>query len=366
MIRIIDLRLWLALSLATLAFTTTVQGQIPPAPTATPAIDGIMDAFKTHPLVGLGDDHGMAQEEDFYAALVRDPRFAREVGNVVVEFGNATHQDIIDRFVNGEAVPYTELRKVWTDPIGWAPPPFKLGYVNLFAQIRAVNQALPANQRIHVWLGDPPVDWSKMKTRAEAPKFSSSYRDVFSSQLIAHEILDRKRRALLIFGHFHLDRDSEMQTALDFDTSMAVLIERQNPGVLFVAIPYAGFQDKACNTEFEKVAAAWPAPSLVMPVRDTTLDDAAFRKRCPAFNVASKPSAYQDRYLRMVTGASSEALLYLGPAASLTRSPLLPDAYIDEDYRKEILRHWSLCCMRGEASDMVVEKNTAAPRPFVH
>ena len=61
------------------------------APTVVSAIDGILHAFQHHSLVGIGDDHNSAQEEDFYAALVRDPRFATEVGNVVVEFGGAAH-----------------------------------------------------------------------------------------------------------------------------------------------------------------------------------------------------------------------------------------------------------------------------------
>jgi hypothetical protein len=49
------------------------------------AADGIFAAFQNHPLVGLGEWHGMAQGLDFYAVLVRDPRFAKEVGNVVAE-----------------------------------------------------------------------------------------------------------------------------------------------------------------------------------------------------------------------------------------------------------------------------------------
>ena len=49
------------------------------APTVVSAIDGILHAFQNHPLVGIGDNHNSAQEEDFYAALVRDPRFATEV-----------------------------------------------------------------------------------------------------------------------------------------------------------------------------------------------------------------------------------------------------------------------------------------------
>src|SRR5689334_1777108 len=89
------------------------------APTIVGAIDGILHAFHNHPLVGIGDDHNSAQEEDFYAALVRDPRFSTEVGNVVVEFGGAANQDILDGYLNGQQLSYTDLRKVWTDVVGW-------------------------------------------------------------------------------------------------------------------------------------------------------------------------------------------------------------------------------------------------------
>jgi hypothetical protein len=92
-----------------------------PSPTVSPAIDGVLAAFHDHPLVAMGDWHGLAQEEDFYAALVREPRFARDVGNVVVEFGGAAHQDILDRYLSGEKVLYSQLREVWTDVVGWIP-----------------------------------------------------------------------------------------------------------------------------------------------------------------------------------------------------------------------------------------------------
>src|ERR1700747_1239356 len=57
------------------------------APLVKPAVDGVLDLFKQRPVVALGDFHGLAQEESFYSSLVRDPRFAESVGNVVVEFG---------------------------------------------------------------------------------------------------------------------------------------------------------------------------------------------------------------------------------------------------------------------------------------
>ncbi len=72
--------------------------------------------------------------------LLRDPRFAREVGNVVLEVGDAAQQAVIDRYVGGEDVPYTDLRKVWADTVGWFPTVTFSGSINLYATIREVNR----------------------------------------------------------------------------------------------------------------------------------------------------------------------------------------------------------------------------------
>ena len=107
-----------------------------PEPKVMAAVDGVLEAFTAYPVVALGDSHGMAQEEDFYAALVRSPRFATEVGNVVVEFGDAAQQHTLDRYLSGEEIPYPELRKVWADTVGWLPTVTSLGYINFYAQVR--------------------------------------------------------------------------------------------------------------------------------------------------------------------------------------------------------------------------------------
>src|SRR4051812_13998133 len=66
-----------------------------------PALDGVFRAFENHPVVGLGDAHGLVAATDFYTSVVRDPRFAREVRNLVVEFGASSQQQVIDRYVAG-------------------------------------------------------------------------------------------------------------------------------------------------------------------------------------------------------------------------------------------------------------------------
>lgn len=172
----------------------------------TPAVDGVFDAFASHPIVALGDRHGLAQELDFYAALVRDPRFALEVGYLVVEFGSATHQDTLNRYLSGEIVPYADLRKVWTDSVAgvWS----YLGYMNLLAQVRATNVALPAEKKIRVLLGDPPIDWSKITALDDLAPYELQ-RDSYPAELIRREILARGRKALVIYGPAHLPRERD-------------------------------------------------------------------------------------------------------------------------------------------------------------
>lgn len=368
----------LALSLAALGLTLAgAYGQARPAPAATPAIDAIMATFQTHAIVGMhnnegGDNHDLAQQHDFYAALVRDPRFAREVGNIVVEFGAASAQGIMDRYVNGENVPYTELRKAWTDTLGWAPPPVNLGYVNLFATVRAVNLALPPAQRIHVWLGEPAIDWSKVQTRENlnAPGGSIiQMRDESAAGIILREVLDKGRKALVIYGGYHFQTDPVL---LRGAVTMAALIARKYPGAIYHVETYTGIGKDACNAEFEKSMKDATAPVLLSPLAGTALDEWSFSERCYAGQWRFPPTMTAAEQAEMIAHSkhwSSDALLYLGPLASLTGSPFLPDIYMDGDYLTEVLRRQNMGGRRTitpEDLQITVDKNPAAPKPFVH
>src|SRR5579859_807861 len=58
-------------------------------------ITAIIDAFHSHSIVAIGDDHGNEQIHAFRLSLIRDPRFAATVNDIVVEFGSARYQDLI-------------------------------------------------------------------------------------------------------------------------------------------------------------------------------------------------------------------------------------------------------------------------------
>lgn len=174
-------------------------------PVAQPAIDAVLAAFRTRPLVGIGDYHGLAQQSTFYTELVCDSRFARDVGNVIVEFGGAASQSIVDRYVAGETVQYEELRKVWTDVVGWVPTVLDLGLIRFFAAVRATNMQLARDQRIRVWLGEPAIDWTRIKTREDFHALLGS-RDTHAAKIVIDEILSKDKRALVIYGTGHFQR----------------------------------------------------------------------------------------------------------------------------------------------------------------
>lgn len=335
-----------------------------PPPAVVAAKDGVLAAFRTHPIVGLGDYHGLAQEEDFYAALINDPRFSQNVGNVVVEFGGATHQDIIDRYVSGDDVPYADLRKVWTDTVGTVPTVFNLGYVNFFATVRARNLSLPPDQRIHVWLGDPPIDWPATKTHARWQKLLR-LRDSYPAGIIDREILAKNKKALIIYGTGHFYGPS----------SILALVEKHHPGAFFVVTPYTGFVEKSCSEHFEQGIGGWPVPGLATPVRGSTLKGDLRRPGChfvPPGSVQffGGPPMSEEQVAKamnhendMASGISGDALLWLGPSSSLLRSPMLPDIYLDPEYRQEISRR-SQIMLGHPLTGHAVGNNPAVPRPL--
>ena len=326
------------LSSAFIALCIRAQNVAPsrlPNPTVMPAVAGILAAFQTHPLVGLSDWHGMAQEEDFYAQVVKDPRFVKDVGNVVVEFGEAAQQDTIDRYLAGEDVPYDQLRKVWSDTVGAVPTITSIGYPNFFAQVRATNINLPKAERIRVWLGDPPIDWSKIKTREEYVQVLHG-RESYPANLITSQILARHKKALIIYGGSHFYDEGTMR----------LLVERRYPGAFFLVTPYIGFNEESCSSTFEGGLHDWPVPALATPIRNTTLQILLQVSGCTSFTEfhfdpqttqAAKKAALKS-WEDETSGVTGDALLYLGPAARLTVASQIPDLYLDPAFRSEISR----------------------------
>src|SRR5881394_1895287 len=333
--------LWAMLSIALADPSRATQ------PVVRPALDGIFAAFETHPLVGLGDLHDLANEEAFYAGVVRDPRFATTVGNVVAEFGASQHQSVLDRYLAGEDVPYRELSKVWRNTVAWTPTVTGIGYQTFFAQVRAVNLSLPPGRRIRVLLSEPPIDWGAIHTKDEWQRIYDQ-RDPYVADVIAREILNRGKKALVIYGTGHFfpfPWPSTMPVPSTGTRTLREIVERTHPSAFYLITPYAGYEKPGCAAALE-AATKWPKEVLIAPVRGTPLESVLMKPECMSETMrgveplppADEVARLEKRFYEIDMGIAGDALLYLAPAAELMRAPSDPNIWMDVDYRKELVR----------------------------
>jgi hypothetical protein len=306
-------------------------------PKPTEAIEGILKIFDRFPLVALGELHGSRTQHDFIVSLIQHPDFPDKVNDIVVEFGNALYQPVMDRYIAGANVVHTELRQVWRNTTQITML-FDLPiYERFFVTVRAVNQHLPKQKELRVLLGDPPVDWSIIENWAQHDSFLMSRDDHFAN-VIKREVLGKKRRALLIAGAGHLYRASLRNVTRRLD--------QLHPGAVFVVIPHGGFEEKS-NDELEKRLASWPQPGLAH-VKNTWLGnldpDVTFPepKRgisiMPDGSIVPAPRHYEGMKIQEIT----DAYLYLGPEASLVKDVLPPEIWQDAEYQHELQRRSSL------------------------
>jgi hypothetical protein len=133
----------------------------------------ILAAFDKYEVVGMDAAHGNKDLDDLILHLVRDPRFPSKVNDVVVECGNSLYQDVLDRYIAGDAVPLTEARKVWRDT-SVSMCSVSTFYETLFPVLRRINQRLPPEKEfvpsaeIHPWIGaksrsTPRPRWTVMR-----------------------------------------------------------------------------------------------------------------------------------------------------------------------------------------------------------
>lgn len=285
------------LALAPSAFA---QPPAPPKP-ANPldAIPAIVDAFKSHSLVALGETHGHRERQDFLINLIADPRFLAVATDIVVELGNSRYQDLMDRFVSGEEVPLESLQRVWRDTTQQQAAPWNL--VDVFLVVREINATLPKTRQLRVLLGEPSIDWDRMQTEEDLRKWSAdpaSNRDWFAARLVEREVLGRGRRALLTYGAGHFVRQTTPH-------SLVTLLER-DAGVKVFNIWTNVTSLRLIQNDID----AWPVPSLLL-VRNTALGLENFAAYFPQ-TVFSIPPEWrvpmQDQF---------DAVIYLGPITTM-------------------------------------------------
>lgn len=221
----------IGLLIAILTTAATVRADETGVVAAAPASSQIAKLFDQYPLIMMGEWHRNSQQHAFLRALIRDPAFICRVDDIVIEFGNARLQNIADAYVSGENVSEAQLQSMWRETevmFAWNSPVYR----QFYETVREVNQKHVCAHPVRLLLGDPPIDWEKVRTLADFQKVED--RDEFFVHLIEREVLVKNHRALLISGVLHALKKMPPDEKDDISEPCAAqLIERKYPGRLF-------------------------------------------------------------------------------------------------------------------------------------
>ena len=326
-----SIRLWTSLLLViTLA---TVAAQTPATPID--PIAAILDAFRTHDVVALTDPHGNVQMEAFLLALIRDPRFADAVNDIVIETASARHQDVIDRFVRGDDIQREVLRKAWEEHT--VPNSGLSAQTEEFIRaVRAVNASLAGNTKLRVIAGDPPIDWDNVISREDHRRWIE-LRDTYPADVIRRQILDRGQKALVIYGQGHLQR-RQIVSNYDMSTWQAqtvISLLTRDPSVRLFTVWTLFDRD----VQLPDAVASWPVPSLAA-TRGTTLGAADFAMFNQGLGDGTRFAVRsgqlvplpRSEWQSMRMEDQFDALLYLGPPSAMTNATIPAALCSDQEF----------------------------------
>jgi len=310
-------------------------------PVPEPAVPAILAAFDKYEVVAMPQGHGMQDLNHFILTLIRNPAFSDKVNDIEVEFGNSLYQPILDRYIAGENVPFTEVQKVWRQD--GQPTPAASAFVEqFFPLVRALNQKLPPGRRLRVLAGDPPVDWGQIKSVDDVIRLV--HRDASIASVMEKEVLSKHRKALMLFGTFHLMHG--------VGGSAVSLYEKDYPNVTLV-VSDLGIFDTDLPTLSSSRLASWPIPSLSR-AKGTwlgALDLGHFIP--PAIRIDEKDCQVHNEFPKALQKPMEElvdAFLYLGPQDLRLREKIPADIALDVSYRAEFQRGAAMFGFRDAAS----------------
>ncbi len=299
----------------------------------------IRRSLQEYPIVCLAEGGHQAEEpHQFLRRVLSDKTILEIVDVVIVEFAAARHQSVLDAYIRGEEVPFSELSKVWRDT-GQSPrsPWDSPLYFELLGLIRGGNRTLPPGKRVRVVAGDPPIYWERISTKAEYER-AVIPRDPFVASLAIQHAFDLGQKVLIIFGGAHLPK---VPVGPDDDprNSLSYRILKKHPGALrvieFLDPDNLGIGDRGRDLIRDKIyvtANTWVGgiradrffSEIYTLVTDSKTGQQAWQK-VPLY------SKYLLRDL-------FDALVYIGPSSEWHYVPASFDEKRDEDYVKELNR----------------------------
>ncbi len=312
----------------------SAQSAQPRAATPQDAITAVLDAFRSFRVVSFPGGHTDPNDtQALLRALVADSRFGAIVNDIVVEFGSSRYQDVMDRYIRGEDVPESTVRLAWLDAV---QPGIALDNQNtpaFFRAVREANASRPQAEKTRVLLGDPPIDWEHVRTKADYRKWEIQ-RDSYPADLVRRLVLAHDRRALIVWANGHLMRQ-EILTNYDMTSwqSQTIVSLIEAPGGTRVFTVRA----EGSLTKWQADTASWKPMSLTV-VRGTALGaadfsefespDQRYRIRGEEDFVPIPHDQWASRRLEDIV----DGILYTGPEAGQTSSGIWPALCADPRY----------------------------------
>jgi hypothetical protein len=189
-----------------------------------------LQSIRDYPIVCLGEGgHTLKTSHDFIKEMLSDPDIQSAVDVIIVEFATSRYQEILDDYVFGKDVPYSELSKAWrntaqTPLVPWDSPL----YFELLEHVRKINRDLPDGNKIRVLGGDPAIRWEDVTGWDDVNRYMC-LRNAVPAELAIEQAFQEGKKVLIIYGAAHLTRIPDGSCHPTAGLPITWLIEREHP-----------------------------------------------------------------------------------------------------------------------------------------
>lgn len=240
-------------------------------------------------------------------------------------------------------MPFTEVRKVWrntTQEMCGTSGFFE----QFFPLVREINRKLPPAERLRVLAGDPPINWDEVKSFQDYRKFD---RKASIASVMEKEVLSKHRKALMLFGTFHLFHSGDDAVAL---------YEKDYPNVTFIISDLGEF-DADASPPSGSPFSTWSTPSLA-GTKGTWLGALQLSRFFPSPIFIDQDCNVRnefDKDLQKPMADLVDAILYLGPQSLRPKEQMPADVALDADYVTELLRRETIAGFPGDRTRTLTE-----------
>jgi len=145
----------------------------------------------------MGELHRYGQLHAFLREMIRDSPVHLPGGRRRRRIRELRLQELADAYAFGGNVTEIQLQSVWREtavPLTWNSPVYR----KFYETVRDINKRHLCPHPIRIVLGDPPLDWSTIKTAKDYEPFTD--RDGHFADVVEREVLSRHHRAFLLPG----------------------------------------------------------------------------------------------------------------------------------------------------------------------